>query len=377
MELLALKAMLADRGKLLTGLMGVGFAVVLVNLQGGLYLGLMHKASLIVDCGQADLWVGHRHMESVDLPAAIPERWATRLRGVAGVERADPYIITYSEFAMPDGRHERVVLVGTDAAGLLGNAWSMAAGNSQAVRQPDGILIDACELDKLGRPQVGDLCELNGRRARIAGLTDGIVSFTTCPYVFTTLEQARTKYSIIGIPPGYCSYILVKAKPGTDLPDLIARIQKRVPELDIRTKSDYAQRSRKYWQVRTGIGLSFGLAAVLGLLVGLVIVAQTLYASVNERLTEFATLRALGTGDGPIARFLLAQALGHAGLGSGFGIVLSQLIGRVLSTPRAPVLLSVSVMAGSVVLVTVVCMVAAWLPYRCIRGLDPASVLRK
>ena len=39
----------------------------------------------------------------------------------------------------------------------------------------------------------------------------------------------------------------------------------------------------EYWLTRTGIGISFGLAAFLGLLVGLAVVAQTLYASVTER----------------------------------------------------------------------------------------------
>ena len=82
MWLLAVKAMLADRGKLLTTLLGVAFSVVLVNLQGGLLLGLIRKASLLVDYGQADVWVGHRHMNNVDMGSVIPERWVQRIRGV-------------------------------------------------------------------------------------------------------------------------------------------------------------------------------------------------------------------------------------------------------------------------------------------------------
>ncbi len=82
MWLLALKAMLGDRGKLVTSLLGVTFSVVLINLQGGLYLGLIQKASLLVDYGKADIWVGHRHMESVDIGSFIPERWVYRIRAV-------------------------------------------------------------------------------------------------------------------------------------------------------------------------------------------------------------------------------------------------------------------------------------------------------
>ena len=64
----------------------------------------------------------------------------------------------------------------------------------------------------------------------------------------------------------------------------------------------------EFWLTRTGIGISFGLAALLGLLVGLAVVAQTLYASVTERIKEFGTLKAMGADDASIGCFPLAQA---------------------------------------------------------------------
>jgi putative ABC transport system permease protein len=375
MWLLALKAMLADRGKLLTSVVGVTFSVVLVNLQGGLLLGLIQKASLLVDYGQADIWVGHRHMNSADIGSFIPERWVQRLRSIDGVERADPYIVMFSQAAMPDGSFENVVVVGCDEASLLGNAWAMADGNPAAVRQPDGVLVDACDAAKLGDCRIGDVREINGRRARVVGLTHGIVGFTTDPYVFTTLERARTRYTNT-IPPGYCSYFLVKARPGVDVSELAGRIHQRVPELDVYDKATYGRMSMEYWLTRTGIGISFGLAALLGLLVGLVMVAQTLYAAVNERLREFGTLKALGADDRCVARFLVVQALGNAVLGSALGLGGSLLLGRVVSTPRAPVAFTGWLLAGSAALITVVCLAAAWLPYWRIRRIDPASLLR-
>src|SRR6516164_1974560 len=116
MWLLAIKAMLADRGKLATSLLGVTFSVVLINLQGGLYLGLIQKATMLIDFGQADIWIGHRHANNVDINAPIPERWIHRVRSVPGVERADPYIIGMATIIIPDGSTERVIVVGSDAS---------------------------------------------------------------------------------------------------------------------------------------------------------------------------------------------------------------------------------------------------------------------
>lgn len=375
MWLLALKAMLADRGKLLTSLVGVTFSVVLVNLQGGLYLGLIQKASLLIDHGRADIWVGHHGTDNVDIGTSIPERWIHRIRGIEGVERADPYVVTFGRAIMPDGRFENVIVVGSDPASLLGNAWVMAEGDPEAIRQADGVLVDIHDAAKLGDCAIGDIREINGRRARIVGLTRGIVGFTTNPYVFTTLDRARNVYAL-GMPPDHCSYFLVKAKPGTDIPTLVARIRDRVPETEVYDRTTYSQVCMNYWLTRTGIGISFGLATLLGLLVGLIMVAQTLHASVTERLKEFATLKALGAEDEAVGRFLLAQGMGNALAGSVLGLLGAMVVGHYLDSPRAPVVFAWWVLAGSVVLITLVCLVASWLPYWRIRRIDPADVLR-
>jgi putative ABC transport system permease protein len=281
----------------------------------------------------------------------------------------------FGQATMPDGRFENVVVVGSEPGSLMGNAWVMDDGDPRAVRRPDGVLVDVCDLDRLGNPSVGDIREINGQRARIVGMTRGIVSFTTNPYVFTTLDRARHRYAT-GVPADGCSYFLVKAKPGVDPKELSQRIRQRIPNLDAYDRRTYSWMCMEFWLTRTGIGISFGLAAVLGLLVGLAVVAQTLYASVNERIKEFGTLKALGAGDRSIARFLLAQAVATALLGAMVGLSTALFIGRVMSTPRAPVMLTYPVAAGSVALVVLVCLVAAWLPYWRIRRIDPASVLR-
>jgi len=260
MWLLAIKSLLADRRKLITSLLGVTFAVVLVNLQGGLLIGLLRKASLLIDYGGAEVWIGARHMNNVDMGNFIPERWVHRVRGVEGVERADPYLIAGGQATLRDGHSEVVLVVGCDPASLLGNAWSMAEGSAADIRQPDAILVDRHSAKLLGGCRLGDTLEINGRHAVVVGLTEGIVGFTNSPYIFTTLDRARTYTH--GVPPDQCSYFLVKGKPGEDLAALTGRIRQRVPELDVHDRDAYSWICMEFWLVRTGIGMSFGLATV-------------------------------------------------------------------------------------------------------------------
>jgi len=115
-----------------------------------------------------------------------------------------------------------------------------------------------------------------------------------------------------------------------------------------------------------------GLATTLGLGV----VAQTLYTSVTERLKEFGTLRALGADETLVGRFLLLQALTCGVLGAALGLAIARFVAALATSSRAPMVPRGLVMAGSVILVLLVCTLAAWPPYSRIRRIDPASVLR-
>ena len=64
----------------------------------------------------------------------------------------------------------------------------------------------------------------------------------------------------------------------------------------------FRQRSLDYWLFETGAGSALIAGAILGIIVGVVIVAQTLYASTKDHINEFATMRALGASAGYIHR---------------------------------------------------------------------------
>lgn len=107
---IALRTLIADRGKLATALVGVVFSVVLVNVQGGLFIGLLVKVALLADADEADIWGGHEHVHNIDFPLDIPKRWMYRVRAVPGVAAAAPYMIGYINMTLPSGGFEGVVI---------------------------------------------------------------------------------------------------------------------------------------------------------------------------------------------------------------------------------------------------------------------------
>ena len=199
------------------------------------------------------------------------------------------------------------------------------------------------------------------------------MNFLVTPYVFTTYERAL---KFLNSPADRCSYILVQLEPGADPQAVCAGIKQRLPEVEAFPKSTYSRISVNFWMTRTGLGISFGAATLLGLFVGLVIVAQTLYALVLDRLPEYGTLKAMGATEGQVFSLLVTQALSMATVGSALGLAFVALLQQRFNTPKAPIVVPWWLSLGSCALVLLICLVSALLPYIRVRKVDPIMVLQ-
>ncbi|MBS0263505.1 MAG: FtsX-like permease family protein [Planctomycetes bacterium] len=369
----ALKTLASDRGKFFTGVAGVVFALVLMNIQGGLYLGLMSKASLLVDHCDADLWVGQKRVDNVDLARDIPEIWMNRIRALPDIDRVEAYIVGKGTATLKGGRLEDVWIVGSHPRSMLGTAWGFISGSPESLKRPDAVSFDEVDLKKLENPRVGEWLEVNGHRARLVAQTKGITGFITMPYLFTTLETARR---LSDMRPGFCSFFLVRAVPGCDKERLAAQVRRRLPNAAVFTPPEFARISQDYWMERTGIGISFGASTCLGLLVGLMMVGQSLYALALDHLAEFATLKAMGADDSQVCRVILIQSLTMAGIGALVGVLIVLAVGKLWYSPLAPLEIRPSLLLGSTLVIAVIGLAASLLPYLRIRRIDPAVVLQ-
>src|SRR5260370_30374324 len=85
------------------------------------------------------------------------------------------------------------------------------------------------------------------------------------------------------------------------------------------------------WVIKTGAGSAILTAAVLGFLIGLVVVSQTIYANTMENIEEYATLKALGASRVFVARIVLIQSLICGAAGRLLGLLA---VGSGLNFPK-------------------------------------------
>src|ERR1043165_3392998 len=90
MNWIALRMLVANRGKYIAIIIGIGFATLLIAQQASIFCGLMLRTtSQIRDVQQADIWVSDRNLQFVDDVKPMSENELYRVRSVLGVDRSE------------------------------------------------------------------------------------------------------------------------------------------------------------------------------------------------------------------------------------------------------------------------------------------------
>jgi putative ABC transport system permease protein len=143
------------------------------------------------------------------------------------------------------------------------------------------------------------------------------------------------------------------------------------------TTAEFRDRSRNFWLFGTGAGAALFAGALLGFIVGTVIVAQTLYSSTKDHLNEFATLRAIGSSRGYIYRVIVCQALLSAVIGFSIAALIGLAIVWFTARSALPIVLTPELMAGLFLLTVAMCVGSAIAAILKVTRIDPAMVFTR
>jgi putative ABC transport system permease protein len=370
---LAWRNLVHDKVRLLVTITGVVFAVVLIVVELGLFLGFTTTTSGLIDRSRADLWVTGARVPYIEVGVPFSERKLSTVLATPGVAHATKYIARFSQWQRHDGRQENVQVVGFDPAQGLGGPWNVVEGSADDLRQPDNVLVDEIYKAKLGVEHVGETFEIRGHRARVAGFTRGIRSFTTSPYVFTSFKTAQ---DFTTTAEDQTVYILVKVGADESVETVRQRLLTRVKDVDVWTTGEFSAKTRFYWMFTTGAGVAVLLAALLGLVVGVVVVAQTIYATTMDHLREYGTLKAMGATNGYLYRVIVQQAVMSAVAGYALAMVVSVFVVNGSARGGAAILLPWPMAVGMLGLTIAMCTGAAIVSINKVTRLDPAMVFK-
>ena len=126
---LALKTLLFDKLRFFITVAGVAFAVSLILVQVGLFMGILDNATVTIEHLPADLWVTSKNTPNLDFVHQFPETNVERVRATPGVRRADNLILAFMNVALPSGAQETTVVYALRNFKSWGFPWNVSSGD--------------------------------------------------------------------------------------------------------------------------------------------------------------------------------------------------------------------------------------------------------
>lgn len=302
------------------------------------------------------------HMAATALPASA----ADGVKAVDGVDVVTPIEYEANSITL-DGRDFIAYLIGVPPDGVLGRPTTVAEGTAEL--RPGQAIVDGVAA----RPAatVGADMRILGRDFRIAGVSTGLSS------IFNSIVIVRSDEFPTYGAPDTIQYVLVRARPGVGAATLASRIEEQVPGVSATTRQDFGRQEIKV--INDMAADIVAVMNVIGFVIGLAVMALTVYTATVARRAEYGVLKALGATTGRLCRSVIAQAAITVVLGLTGGLVFTLIV--ALAAPRLGVALALAISPASLAKAAGVSLaiaaMAAVLPVLQIARIDPAMVFRR
>lgn len=381
----AIKMLVGDRAKYIGIIIGLSFASFIISQQGAILLGIMKRTyGFILDTSQPNIWVMDPSVQFIDDIKPMKDTDLFRVRSVEGVEWAEPLFKGLIKARLANGTFQTCILIGIDNATLIGGPPRMLEGKLEDLRFPDAVFVDRNGADtKLASPplkgsgekipmRIGDVMELNDHRAYVAGICSVSRTFQSQPVVYTTFNRAT---EFVPRERKLLSFVIAKASPGLDVQEVCNKIQAKTG-LKAYTPYGVCRLTVEYYMRNTGILINFGVAIILGFIIGIAIAGQTFYNFTLDNLRYFGTLKAMGAENMLLTKMILLQALFLGTIGWGIGIGGAAIFGYLAKGTELSFSMPFALYLISLISMLSICLLSAYFSIRRVKKTDPAIVFK-
>jgi putative ABC transport system permease protein len=376
---LALRNLTANKRRLARSIFGIAFAIVLMLIEFGFRNAFLESSLELIRHIDGDIVLVSSTKYRAGRKDAFSRRQLYLANGVEGVASVRPIYGDVTLWKNPQTQKNFTINVygfDPDASPWL---WPEIDAHREALKQPDTVLFDSRARSFLGRATDGTETELGRRRVRIVGtfplgpdfLADG--TLLTSDRNFLTVfarrplsasELADVEFGVIKIAAG-ASVATVKAALRQALPTSVLSL----------TKAELIALETTFQTKTSSVGPIFDLGAVIGFIVGMLISYQVLYTDLSDQLPQYATLKAIGFGDG----YLVLSVLKQAGLYGLAAVVPAWLVAGILfraigNMTLLPLQLTPGLLLFSAVLTLTMCLLSGFAAMRRVLDADPAEV---
>ena len=366
---LAWRNLTQNPARLLISLGGVSVALVLMLTLDAIFTGMEQRVTAFIDRSGADIFVSQQDVRNMHMASSSLARGQqARVKSVAGVESVTPILyVTNPILAGKDRSLAYIIGVPSDAK--AGGPWEIESGREDP--GAGGVVLDVGVAAKAGIGLGGEV-EILGDTFEVVGLSHGTASMAGS-VAFISLDD----FADLRQDSDTVSFLLVETAPGEAPEQVAAGIEARVRDVTAMTRQEFARQERKV--VRDMSTDILAIMNIVGFLIGLAVMALTVYTGTLSRRAEYGVLKALGARNGKLAATVVWQAVISVSLGFLIALILTSLLTVAAPLASASLRLVIGLPSVAKVVVTslVIAGVASLLPIWQMARLDPATVFRR
>ena len=347
---------------------GVALALLLILSLDAIFTGVEQRITVYIDRSGADIFVAQSDVRNMHMAtSSLPNSVKMKVRTMEGIAAVTPIQYISNMIVVGDERN-LAYIIGLPEKAAFGGPWKVSSGSN--IPGEGEAIIDRTVAEKSG-VHLGDKVEILGEDFEVAGLSEETSSLVNS-VAFISMDdfaKFRGNYDTF-------SFLLVKVNEGESPQAMASRIERRVRDVTAQTSEAFASQERKVVKDMSTDVIT--IMNLIGFLIGLAVMALTVYTATLARRAEYGVLKALGARNGHLYRVVLAQAMISVAIGFGVGLAITMLLSAIIPRLGLSMVLQISneslLKVGGVSLV--IAGVSAILPIRQIAGLDPAMVFR-
>jgi len=288
----------------------IAFAVMTVVTLAVTSGGLEQSAAAIVTIGKANFTVAQKNSADL-LASAVDEGQLAQISRTAGVAQTVGVLVETQNLSAATPVFIEIGIAPSDLASF---GVTVVAGHPYRPTAPNQVMLGWRAAANFGL-RVGSRFHANGTWNTVTGIYSTGNSFGDAGAMFPL--PAIQAYNRV---PGIVTMAFVKVTKGVSPTTVARRIDANMPELTtIQTAAQFGRADRDLVYLKAAVTGS----TVLAVLIGAVIVGNTMLLSLFERTREFGLLRAIGWTRRRIVGLMLGENLTLALAGAMIGVALA------------------------------------------------------
>jgi len=314
---LAAKDITHSLSKFIITAAGVGMLLGIVLIMLGVYRGMIHDATILIDDINADIWVVQKDtLGPFAEPSRLHEDFKDTLRSLDGINLSSAMTFQNLQLPHPDGKTTRVFAVGYDPLGKINPL------NPKRIIEGRTLQHDHYEIvvSKKTGFSLHEKIPLGRDLYTVVGITDKTVSSGGDLLVYISLKDAQKLQFLYsnsrirsdrargmnGMDSHMVNAVLATVKEGFTPQEVATQIQKW------KHKGVFTNNAQK--EILTGnlikrASKQIGMFTVILLLVSIVIIGMIIYNMTVEKIKEIAVMKLIGIPNGLIIKMIVQETV--------------------------------------------------------------------